>query len=104
MLTVNIPGRGALSLSHLILDYNGTIALDGLVLEGVRPRLEALARENDAARMRLLGLVDVLVDGPYIARERSLDLLYCGSKNQRLIDMNRTREAGEIRLFEPDIW
>ena len=54
--------------------------------------------------MRLLGLVDVLVDGPYIARERSLDLLYCGSKNQRLIDMNRTREAGEIRLFEPDIW
>ena len=64
--------------------------------------LEALARENDAARMRLLGLVDVLVDGPYIARERSLDLLYRGSKNQRLIDMNKTRRAREIRLFEPD--
>lgn len=66
--------------------------------------LEALARENDAGRMRLLGLVDVLVDGPYIARERSLDLLYCGSKNQRLIDMNRTRETGKICLFEPDVW
>ena len=66
--------------------------------------LEALARENDAARMRLLGLVDVLVDGPYIARERSLELLYCGSRNQRLIDMNRTRKAREIRLFEPDTW
>lgn len=66
--------------------------------------LEALARENNPDRMRLLALVDVLVDGPYIARERSLDLLYCGSKNQRLIDMNKTREAGEIRLFEPDIW
>ena len=66
--------------------------------------LEALIRENDAARMRLLELVDVLVDGPYIARERSLELLYCGSKNQRLIDMNRTRKAGEIRLFEPDAW
>ena len=66
--------------------------------------LEVLARENNPDRMRLLGLVDVLVDGPYIAHERSLDLLYCGSKNQRLIDMNRTREAGEIRLFEPDIW
>ena len=66
--------------------------------------LEALARENDAARMRLLGLVDVLVDGPYIARERSLDLLYRGSKNQRLIDMNKTRRAREIRLFEPDAW
>ena len=66
--------------------------------------LEALARENDAARMRLLGLVDVLVDGPYIARERSLDLLYRGSKNQRLIDMNKTRRAREICLFEPDAW
>ena len=66
--------------------------------------LEALARANNPDRMRLLGLVAVLVDGPYIARERSLDLLYCGSKNQRLIDMNKTREAGEIRLFEPDIW
>lgn len=66
--------------------------------------LEALVRENDAGRMRLLGLTDVLVDGPYIARERSLDLLYCGSKNQRLIDMNKTREAGEIRLFVPDAW
>ena len=66
--------------------------------------LEALFRERDEARMRLLDLGDVLVDGPYIARERSLELLYCGSRNQRLIDMSRTREAGDIRLFEPDVW
>lgn len=66
--------------------------------------LEALAKERNDDRMRLLGLVDVLVDGPYIARERSLDLLYCGSRNQRLIDMRRTRETGEICLFEPETW
>lgn len=66
--------------------------------------LEALIRENDPERMRLLAQVDVLVDGPYIARERSLDLLYCGSKNQRLIDMNRTREAGKVCLFETEAW
>lgn len=66
--------------------------------------LEALKRENDPERMRLLAQVDVLVDGPYIARERSLDLLYCGSKNQRLIDMNRTREAGKVCLFETEAW
>lgn len=66
--------------------------------------LEALFREKDEARMRLLRLTDVLVDGPYIARERSLELMYCGSKNQRLIDMNKTRKEGEIRLFEPDVW
>lgn len=66
--------------------------------------LEALIRENDPERMRLLAQVDVLVDGPYIARERSLDLLYCGSKNQRLIDMNRTRGAGKVCLFETEAW
>ncbi|MBE5799382.1 MAG: anaerobic ribonucleoside-triphosphate reductase activating protein [Clostridiales bacterium] len=66
--------------------------------------LEYLQQEGNPDRMALLEAVDVLVDGPYLAHERSLDLLYCGSKNQRLIDMNATRAAGEIRLFVPDEW
>ncbi len=66
--------------------------------------LEALVREGNPARMRLLEMIDVLVDGPYVAHERSLDLLYCGSKNQRLIDMNLTRRQGKICLFEPAVW
>ena len=66
--------------------------------------LEALWKENNAERIAQLDLVDVLVDGPYIAHERSLDLLYCGSKNQRLIDMKRTRETGEICLYQLPQW
>ncbi|MBQ7885427.1 MAG: anaerobic ribonucleoside-triphosphate reductase activating protein [Clostridia bacterium] len=66
--------------------------------------LEYLQRENNPDRMRLMEYVDVLVDGPYIAHERSLELLYRGSKNQRLIDMNATRAAGEIRLYTPPEW
>lgn len=66
--------------------------------------LEALLEEHDADRMRLLGLTDVLVDGPYIARERSLDLLYRGSGNQRLIDMPGTLREGRVRLFVPEEW
>ena len=42
--------------------------------------LEELLRENRADRMRLLSAVDVLVDGPFRSHERSLDLLYRGSK------------------------
>lgn len=42
MLTIKIPGRDALTLSHLVLDYNGTIAEDGYVIEGVAERLEQL--------------------------------------------------------------
>lgn len=45
MLTIQIPGREPLSISHLILDYNGTIALDGELIPGIGPRLEALAKD-----------------------------------------------------------
>ncbi len=45
MLTIRIPGREEMTLSHLILDYNGTIAEDGEIIEGIRPRLAALAGE-----------------------------------------------------------
>ena len=44
MLTINIPGREELNLSHLILDYNGTIAEDGEIIESIRPRLAELAK------------------------------------------------------------
>lgn len=45
MLTIKIPGRDELTLSHLILDYNGTIAEDGSIIEGIRPRLAQLSRD-----------------------------------------------------------
>ena len=66
--------------------------------------LEALQKENRPDRMALLRAIDVLVDGPYIAHERSIDLLYCGSRNQRLIDMKKTLETGKICLFVPETW
>jgi len=66
--------------------------------------LEELLRENRADRMRLLSAVDVLVDGPFRSHERSLDLLYRGSKNQRLIDMPATLKSGMIRLYAPPEW
>ena len=66
--------------------------------------LENLLKENRADRMKLLSVLDVLVDGPFVPHERSLDLLYCGSKNQRLIDVPATLAAGEIRLYVPPEW
>ncbi|MBR2481762.1 MAG: ATPase P [Oscillospiraceae bacterium] len=45
MLHIQIPGREEMTLSHLILDYNGTIAEDGEIIEGIRPRLAELAKE-----------------------------------------------------------
>ena len=43
MLTVDIPGRAPLEISHLALDLNGTLALDGYVPPAVVGRLHDLA-------------------------------------------------------------
>ena len=45
MIRIQIPGRDELMLSHLVLDYNGTIAQDGNIIEGIRPRLAELSKE-----------------------------------------------------------
>lgn len=43
MIEIDVPGFGALSLAHLVLDYNGTLARDGELIDGVAERLRALA-------------------------------------------------------------
>lgn len=43
MINIQIPGFGRLRLNHLVLDYNGTIAMDGKPIAGVRKRLAALS-------------------------------------------------------------
>ncbi len=43
MLKIDIPGHKILRLTHLVLDYNGTLACDGQLLEGVGAHLEAVA-------------------------------------------------------------
>lgn len=44
MLEVRIPGRGVQTYRYLVLDFNGTLALDGALLPGVTDRLLALSR------------------------------------------------------------
>ena len=48
----------------------------------------------------LLSLVDSLVDGPFIEEEKRLGLRFRGSANQRIIDMNKTRDAGRVIIWD----
>jgi soluble P-type ATPase len=43
MISVDIPGRGMLQLKYIVLDYNGTMAQDGVLLPGVEERLNQLS-------------------------------------------------------------
>lgn len=43
MIQINIPGSKSLKLSHVVLDYNGTLARDGELIAGVESCLHQLA-------------------------------------------------------------
>ena len=64
--------------------------------------LEQLQRMDNPAVQKLLELADVIVDGPFIMAEKNLTLSFRGSENQRVIDMVKTRAAGEIVLYRSD--
>ncbi len=66
--------------------------------------LEQLLQEADPDRMALLRETDVLVDGPFLLAQRSLELKYCGSRNQRLIDVKKPLSSGVPPLWEPPVW
>ena len=51
---------------------------------------------------RILTAVDVLVDGPFIEEQKDITLRFRGSANQRIIDLARSRAAGEAVLWEDD--
>ena len=55
---------------------------------------EQLLTEGDPDRLALLDATDVLVDGPFVAARKSYAALFRGSDNQRLIDLNASRQAG----------
>lgn len=47
MIDIDIPGAAPLALAHLVLDHNGTLALDGALLPGVADALRELAGALD---------------------------------------------------------
>ena len=63
---------------------------------------DLLAREaaGDRNMTELLELIDVLVDGEFIEEKKNLRLAFRGSENQRLIDLKKTRLAGQVVCLE----
>ena len=71
--------------------YTGFTLDKELLVDGSHPRCEVT---DD-----MLACIDVLVDGRFVEDLKNITLLFRGSENQRLIDMNKTRETGEITLW-----
>lgn len=47
----------------------------------------------------MLSMIDVLVDGRFDKNKKNISLRFRGSENQRLIDLNLTRECGTLTLW-----
>lgn len=71
--------------------YSGFTYDGELLREGSHPRCEVTDE--------LLSLLDVLVDGRFVLAQKDISLRFRGSRNQRILDLRRTREAGHIVLW-----
>lgn len=63
-----------------------------LLASGVHPNCEVTEE--------MLSLISVLVDGRFEEDKKDIRLVFRGSSNQRLIDLDATRAAGEIVLWD----
>lgn len=88
-------------LAGRIRAYKGrrltVISYTGFTFEQLLER----SREDKFCR-ELMGMVDYLVDGPFVLEKRSLELKFRGSTNQRFIDMKRSLEEGRAVETDPD--
>lgn len=90
MLTFDIPGYKILHLAYLVMDYNGTLAVDGNLLDGVADRLKILSRDLE---------IHVITADTFGLVQQQMTGLPCkvsvlGKDNQAEAKLNYVRELG----------
>ncbi|RBP64516.1 ribonucleoside-triphosphate reductase class III activase subunit [Alkalibaculum bacchi] len=61
---------------------------------------EAIIHSQNNSWKELLHLCDILVDGPFMEKEKDYRLVFKGSKNQRIINLKESKKEGRIILME----
>lgn len=127
--THDFAGGREVSLEDLAQQLKKNPLIDGLTLSGGEPFAQAadcaaLARtahqlgltvwtysgylfehlrdKGDPAWTALLEETDVLVDGPFVQAEKSYELHFRGSRNQRLIDVKASLAQGRAVLWQKE--
>jgi len=127
--THDFEGGNDMSAALLLADIEKDPLLSGVTFSGGEPFCQSKAVYELAVKVKGLGLnimaysgwtleqllemseddkyigllleqIDYLVDGRFILSERDLELRFRGSRNQRYIDMNKTRETGIVTVIE----
>ena len=61
---------------------------------------DLLKAEDDSYRKKILDVVDVIVDGPFIISKKDISLKFRGSSNQRVIDVKASKETVQLYNLE----
>lgn len=71
----------------------------GFTIEQILGKSEPKSRAATDVSNKMLSLIDVLVDGPYVESLHDISLKFRGSSNQRVIDMKKSIESNKIVLY-----
>lgn len=82
----------------MIAKYAKDLGLDIWCYTGYT--FEQLIDMNRKDINEFLETIDVLIDGKFILEEKSLNVVFRGSKNQRIIDVQKSLEEGKTCLKE----
>lgn len=78
--------------SKTVWCFTGFRLEEELLTDGSYPRTDCTDE--------MLSYIDILVDGRFMLELKDISLQFRGSRNQRIIDMNRTREVDKIVIWE----
>lgn len=71
----------------------------GFTIEQILGKSEPKSRAATDVSDEMLSLIDVLVDGPYVASLHDISLKFRGSSNQRVIDIKESIKQKKIVLY-----
>ena len=60
--------------------------------------------EGSEDQRELLASIDILIDGPFLMAERSLEVAFRGSRNQRILDVPKSLAAGAAVCVTSPRW
>lgn len=55
---------------------------------------------SNSKMLKIVSLCDVVIDGEYIEEKRNIALRFCGSSNQRVIDVQKSLKENKVVLWE----
>ena len=117
-----LNGGRLIDTAEIISEIKKNPLLEGITLTGGEPFLQIDSADEIARAVKNFGLnvwcytgfifedlppeaapllknIDVLIDGAFIESQRDLELQFRGSRNQRIIDLKKTREQNKIVLW-----